>query len=506
MSQNAESPPPQSVTDAARSIDEDDGALSAAPEDASVTLSVVTDGPRICFCAYNDDSREIWIEECMANGYEVATVVGRVTTTLQPTLILVSRKIMANEKLLTLLTTITDLEDYDSNTARDSQSRSIPYQILKSSMFDIRVCKALILQRLIVESITRHQPQGHAWHNPNRQFSRQDPHDKTFAVSRYHALASIVDLESTVELQALGSLLSYLNQTFFSTSEGGYIVVRDIIRGNLSLYMNVPPATLSALHIFATERHPLLAAKGTGNSKEGFSLFSLLDDTKSRMGRQRLREWMLKPLVDVSAIAQRQDGVELFLLPDFQDVMGVILKLLERIGSVDKIIRRMEKCVTQPQDFGILVRSINAGLQICEIIQQDILWRLQNTPAQDDVVHFIAFVQDLLQSCSPVALRELSERLEAAVDESATNMWDSKSIVIRDGYCEHLDMLRDQYHQLGDILQDMCSDLAIKHPRLSKFMDMVFFPQVRIGNIFHVCRGISLTLGFLGWIPCSTSR
>lgn len=512
MSYQRDFPPTTTHRDADGDDDEDvkedtyRGGQAAAPlededDDAynEVTLSFVTDGPRICFAAYNEASREIWIEECLADGYEVAAVVERVILLLQPTLILVSKKIVTNQKLLALLTTLaTDASDSNGDNYQDDtnavasrdngeqqqqqqrdvtppQSRSIPYQALKSSTFDVRNCKALILQKLMVQSITR-QAQGRSWRDPGRRFAGSAPAPH-FAVSRYHALASVVDLESTVQLQALGSLLSYLNRTLFPTAEGGYVVVKDIVHGNLSLYMNVSSATLSALHIFATERHPLLAAKGTGNAKEGFSLFSLMDNTKSRVGRQRLREWMLKPLVDLESIVRRQDGVELFLLPDFQDAVGTILVLLERIGSVDQIIRRMEKCVTQAQDFVILVRSIKAALQICETLQQDIMWSLQNTSANDDVGHYIAFVQELIQRCAPVALQELSQKLAAAVDETATSQWGS-SIVIRDGYSQELDVLRDQYHQLSDILQDICCDLALQLPHLSPYIDLAFLPQV----------------------------
>lgn len=321
MSYRETSPPPSFFDehyDNDANVDDDD--MEAPMEDQeSVIMSVVTDGPRICFAAYNEDSREVWIEESLANAYEAATVVERVKLQLKPTLILVSRKIVANESLLSLLTTISTgvvedeaAVDNDANVDDDGENgigtaslsapqRSIPYQALRSSAFDVRTCKGLILQKLLVESIaSRHAQQRNAWHDPARTFRPQGAAPQnaaSFAVSRYHALTAVVDLESDVQLQALGSLVSYLDRTLFSTSDGGFVVVKDIVRGNFSLYMNVPPTTLNALHIFATERHPLLAAKGTGNAKEGFSLFSLMDKTKSKGGRQRLREWMLKPLV-----------------------------------------------------------------------------------------------------------------------------------------------------------------------------------------------------------------
>ena len=180
----------------------------------------------------------------------------------------------------------------------------------------------------------------------------------------------------------------------------------------------------------------------------------------------------------MDAILHRQNGVALFLLPEFQDVLGTILKLVERVGGVDKILRRMEKCVTQSQDFGALVKSIKAALQICGMLQQDILWALQNSRSDEEVDGYIGFIRGLLQSCSPAPLQELSERLTADIDETASNEWDS-SMVIRDGYKEELDLMRDKYHQLGEMLQDVCFDLAQKIPHLSEFIDMVFFPQVR---------------------------
>ena len=143
------------------------------------------------------------------------------------------------------------------------------------------------------------------------------------------------------------------------------------------------------------------------------------------------------------------------------------------------IIRRMEKCVTQSQDFGILVRSIKAALQICGMLQQDILWALQNSAPDAEVDSYIAVVQGLLQSCSPAPLLELSERLTTAIDETATSEWGS-SIVIREGYSEQLDLLRDKYHQLGEIMDQVSFDLSQKIPHLSEFLDVAFFPQVRI--------------------------
>jgi DNA mismatch repair ATPase MutS len=415
-----------------------------------------------------------------------------------------------------------DDHDHDTTTStnRGITTTTIPYQVLRSSSFDVQGCKKIILQKLLVEStMRRHRTggrggEGHYRHGANYDPARRNfqnhstagqsqQQQSMFAVSRYHALVSMINMESTVQVQALGALVSYLYRTQFATvtTDDGFVKVRDIVRGNLSLYMNVPSTTFTALQIFATEQHPLLGAKGGGlQSKEGFSLFSLLDKTKSRIGRQRLREWMQKPLVDIEAIESRQNGVELFLQPDLADTTGTLLNLLERVGPVDKILHRMEKAITQPQDFAVLVRSIKTATYIYDSICQDIRWPLQNhvTASSQQYVYnhnhdtnfginaYLDFIEELLREFSPDVLQSLTATLTAAVDETATHQWDSQSIVIRTGYNEELDMLRDQYDDLGNMMQDILNNLCVEFPYLREFLDVAFFPQVRHENFGNV--------------------
>ncbi len=168
---------------------------------------------------------------------------------------------------------------------------------------------------------------------------------------------------------------------------GGHVCIHDIVRAKASKHMSVSADTFSALHIFATERHPLVASKGSGNSKEGFSLFSLLDRTRSRAGRAQLREWMMNPLIDVAAIKARQDGVELFMLPEMHNIARNILKLMERISAVDKIIFRIQKCCAKYHDFLALTKALSSATAIIDTVQEELLWKLrQRSVPQVDMI------------------------------------------------------------------------------------------------------------------------
>lgn len=448
-------------------------APAASMEAATVAMSVVEHEQRIAFAAYNEETNEIILEECFATGYETHEIAERVVATVRPTLLLLSNKICGDDVLLEVLRTpppnpnvgLAEGTEDNGEDAPPPMQGSTPYRLMKTSSFDLRTCKANIM-KLRVGSLMR-QSQAAAGtglpNQPQRHFPMED--ERVFRVSSFHALASAIDFDSTAQIQAVGSLLSFLQSTTFRFEEGGCIFVNDIVQAKASMHMTISADTLSALHIFATEHHPLVAAKGSGNSKEGFSLFSLLDRTKSRAGRAQLREWMLKPLVDVDAICTRQDGVEMFMLPDMQTSAGSLLNLLERVGAVDKILVRIQKCCVKHNDFLVLSKSLSSAVAIIDTLQEEVLWKLRQrvvvgptSDHQDEsqmadpwqldprAERYIAFTTDLLRRCDVTSLQTLFERLTNIIDEEAT--FECKSIVIRPGHHEQLDAFKQQFDRL----------------------------------------------------------
>jgi len=459
----------------------DTAAPAPMEETSTVPMAVAMHRDRMAFAAYKEETNTITIEECVTTEYDTHEVAERVLASIRPSLLLVSNKIVGDNDLLEALRTPPpnpeeglgggdDNEDEEEERAAPPYKGSIPYRLMKSSNFDVRNCKALIL-RLQVASLLKQQGAQQAEGMPNQQqpqrhFPLAPDGDQIFKVSNFHALATVIDFESTAQVQAVGALLFFLQSTMFRFQEDGGMLVDDVVQAQVSLHMTVSADAFAALHIFATERHPLYAAKGGGHSKEGFSLFSLLDRTKSRAGRQRLREWMLKPLIDVEAIAARQDGVELFMMPEMRNPASSILTLLERVGAVEKILFRIQKCCAKPNDFVTLAKSLSSAIAIIDTLHEDVLWQLQQRVAAESASaqtlpgegsamqvdrdhrteHFVAFVSALLQQCHGEELQNLFERITSIIDEEATI--ECKTIVIRPGHHEKLDALKEQFGQL----------------------------------------------------------
>jgi hypothetical protein len=443
----------------------------------------------------------------------------------RPNLILIGAKLAANEKLLDLLTKPQSLlsnvpgeaseQDDTDNSVRSprrpnpDENARVPYQLLKSSAFDLRNCRMIILQRLRVMTLLRspgdpHGQQTSAYRgmdgrdehhgDRNRHFPNSMAPSST-PPSAYHALASVIDFESNTLVRSLGSLVGYLQSTLFRLEDGGSVTVNSIRHAQSSRYMRIDAATLRSLHIFSTEHHPLMS-KGQGNSKEGFSLFTLLDRTKSKMGKQCLREWMAKPLLDPIEISKRQDGVEFLLRPECRPAAGLLLNLLQKVGAVDKILQRMQKCHSLPNDFIVLSRTLSAAVAISSTLSGDlkefaIRSQCQAIPQGSEIdsndlgndnssptsaSKYIEFIDGILDKCFTSVIHDLRERILSIVDEEATNEAKT-SVVIRPGFHEELDAAKEAFETLDgentlplhvpSIYHKLLLRKRYTHPRLS---------------------------------------
>ncbi len=464
--------------------------MAGAPpmEAPMVCMVVVEDGPSMAFASYDEERNEILLEAVHASD-DTKIVVERFLHTARPNLVLVGNKIVNNAAFLEMITQpLPALPIEEENASSDENhtgetsdaftgmrfsKSSLPYRMLKTSSFEIRACRALILQKLRVLSLFRQHAREHVIgfddpYRAQRHFPLTAPYE-SYRPSSYHSLAAVVDFDSKVQIQALGALISFLQGTIFRLEDNGTVTINQIVQAKSSMYMHINASTFAALHIFSTEHHPLIA-KGPGNAKEGFSLYSLLDRTQSKGGRQLLREWMMKPLIDLNSIIERQDAVELFLQPQLHTTTGVLLALLAKIGPVDKILTRMQKCATHPMDFIVLTRTLAAAVAISNILQTELLPALQ---VANDRIHCLIY--KIFRRCNVPVLAELQQEIINIVDEDSTCEVRT-SVVVRRGFHQQLDEMKDQYESLEEILEEVGAEIQRHHPELD--LSVVFVPQV----------------------------
>jgi DNA mismatch repair protein MutS len=131
--------------------------------------------------------------------------------------------------------------------------------------------------------------------------------------------------DTSPEIIAAGALLDYLDDTAKSLiphvssltvyTDGQYAAIDEATQRNLELMRNFRDGT------------------------EQYSLFEVIDETRTAMGRRLLKRRLLHPLIDVSAIRRRLDMTEGFYRN--QETLGTIRNLLAKTPDLERLSSRL---------------------------------------------------------------------------------------------------------------------------------------------------------------------
>ncbi len=125
---------------------------------------------------------------------------------------------------------------------------------------------------------------------------------------------------------------------------------------SLDGFLTVDSASMLALQIFQEDRHP--SAMGIGQSKEGFSVYGMLNSCVSSMGRKLLRLWFLRPIINLEVLNQRQDAVHFFM--HAPDVIKSVKAVLRKTRDIPRLLCRLQSTqgLLDVKDFSLVQDSI----------------------------------------------------------------------------------------------------------------------------------------------------
>jgi DNA mismatch repair protein MutS len=163
---------------------------------------------------------------------------------------------------------------------------------------------------------------------------------------------------------------------------------------------------------------------------ESTSLLRVLDQTKTAMGARLLRRWLARPLLDITDIQRRQDGIELFV--DSAVRRGRSTATLAKIPDLERLLARLSTSAagstapTVPRDLSALGRGLEAVEKLRETIEHD--------PSSGAGKHVVR--EEMIAGLHPC--REAVELIAAAVTDDPS----AEGQVIRPGFSKELDLLR----------------------------------------------------------------
>ena len=238
---------------------------------------------------------------------------------------------------------------------------------------------------------------------PPENFKAQNAAEKLKTVLKASRLAGFGINESDPSTGAAWAALDYLSATQFSTLNEILKISPLIIKDRMSLDSEA-------------QRNLELIPE---TSASGVSLLSCLDKCRTPMGRRTLRDWILRPLMDLKAIARRQNAIKIFV-EDSQSCTA-LQDLLAGTRDVERAVSRLALGTGNPLDLGAIRDTLR------------IIPDIKNFSLPDPLKSLIKTLPDL---------KNLSDYLEEALEENLPRILGTAP-VIRSRFDSELEQWRN---------------------------------------------------------------
>ncbi|KAJ5723203.1 hypothetical protein N7488_001238 [Penicillium malachiteum] len=275
--------------------------------------------------------------------------------------------------------------------------------------------------------------------------------DLTRLLRDERSAGTLPQTELKLAMGSASALIKYLGVMSDATNFGQY----QLYQHDLSQYMKLDASALRALNLMP----------GPRDGSKSMSLFGLLNHCKTPVGSRLLAQWLKQPLMDLTAIEQRQQLVEAFVVnTELRQTMQE--EHLRAIPDLYRLAKRFQKKQANLED---VVRVYQVAIRLPGFVHalEDIMDEAYQAPLEQEYTTKIRGYSD--------NLARLEEMVETTVDLDALENhefiikpeFDDSLRVIR----KKLDKLRhdmdmEHRHVADDLNQDMEKKLFLENHRV----------------------------------------
>ncbi|KAI9006039.1 muts domain V-domain-containing protein [Gaertneriomyces semiglobifer] len=359
-----------------------------------------------------------------------------------------------------ILTSARSEDDFiDALSGADGLSTECEVQARPSTEFAYQNARNKLLSLRLLGQQTFPSDQGEPENTGQRSLGRK---------TRLSLLAeSIVSLNCREMVGCAGALLDYIGKARLTgaimESGGHRMEVEDIEQFKLDQFMHVNVDCLWSLQIFQDDAHPNMHLYTKGR-KEGLSLFGILNNTKTPLGRSLLRLWFLRPSMDIEVIQQRHDAIAFFLRPDVWNVTDQLRLCLRHIKNIPKILRKI-RTQASVQEWQCLLKFSYNALKIRSLLSE--LEEAQR----------IAVVHKINETFIISILKDVGSCINNVIDFDTS--LDEQRFVVKAGVDQDLDELKRTYHGLDSLLSEVAAEISTTIPsEFANQINVIYFPQL----------------------------
>ena len=234
-------------------------------------------------------------------------------------------------------------------------------------------------------------------------------------------------------LRAAGAVLRYVEET----QQSAPAHVRPVEWVATAEHVNLDPFTVASLELV----RPMRVGQERG------TLFHVLDRTGTGMGRRLLRRRILAPLADRVAIEARLDAVERLVEDSLlrEEIRGC----LDDVHDLERLVGKLGAGRVRPLDLLRLLRSLDVAPRVLSLLTRDAATRNAR------------LLLDVRERMAAPEIGVLAARFSRMlVDQPPVDVRDGG--LVRHGYSEDLDGIREEVRLLRDRLSRLESDERVR--------------------------------------------
>ncbi|TGZ76787.1 hypothetical protein EX30DRAFT_336190 [Ascodesmis nigricans] len=299
---------------------------------------------------------------------------------------------------------------------------------------------------------------------------------------RFMKLAAWVNTESRVSVGCVGAVLAYLMRREAIDARGGEGVgglrVMEVEMVTLKETMMVGVEAMRALRVFEREGHPAGFGRGgtsgVDGGKEGLSLFGILNQARTPLGRTLLQTWFLRPSTSLPLITSRHSSVTLLLHPPNLPTLTPLSRALSKIGNIPSFLSALKRGKSN-SEWSTLLTFILTLLHLLTLLSE--LLPATPPPTPSSVATEMPLFARMLETVDTLRLQEISQDIASTIDFDETSL--QGRVVVKLGVDQSLDELKRAYEGMEAMLSEVAREVALTLPEeVRSQLNVLYFPQI----------------------------